>query len=452
VYSIVGGLLFLFLTAAAVTTVARLHATDVGNHVRDMLRPAQSSSAKLTQAYLDMETGARGYLLTKDRQFLQPYDSGQAGVTVQSRRLHELMAFDQPSVALIDAVTMAGATWLNDSVVPSLAAARDGTFTGDRVMVNSVTGKQDFDVLRSRLDVLQGRIDALTGDGLQVGISAQNVANTVTIVCAAIALLLGVLAVLLVRGSLDRPLRRLSEQVQRVSDGELESRVDASGPAEVAGLGQAVETMRVRILSEITRATEASQQLVRLEETDRIARELGNTVIKRLFTIGLAMQSAAGRFPAVRPVFTRAIEDLDQAINQLRSALYGHTPTPSGQSLGLAVQELVSEVEAGLGVVPELLLTGDLDRELPDAVVVEILGVLHDALRAVITPGVGGPVEIELARTDGTIRLRIAGHAPQAKPDQDILAGLPERARLYRGDATIGYDDARVVIDWWVPM
>lgn len=451
-YSIVGGLLFLFLTTVAVTTVTRLHATDVGNHVRGTLRPAQSSAAKLTQAYLDMETGARGYLLTRDAQFLQPYDSGQADATAQSRDLHELMAFDPPSVTMIDAVDTAAATWLNDSVVPSLAAVRDGSLTGDSIMVNSVVGKQDFDGVRARLDVLQDRIDALTGDGLQVGITAQNLANTVTIVCAAIALLLGALTVLLVRGSLDRPLRHLVGQVQRVSDGELESRVDAGGPQEVAGLGQAVEAMRVRILSETTRATEASQQLVRLEETDRIARELGNTVIKRLFAIGLAMQSAAGRFPTGRSVFTRAMDDLDEAINQLRSALYGHTPTPSGPSLGIAVQELVSEVEEGLGVVPELLLTGDLDRELPDAVVVEILGVLHDALRAVITPGVAEPVEIELARTDGTIRLRIAGHAPQETPDQEILAGLPERAQLYRGDAVIGYDGARVAIEWWVPM
>jgi CHASE3 domain sensor protein len=449
VSALVGGLLLLLLVTAAATTVSRLYATSVGNHVRGSLRPAQQSVTVLSKDYVDMETGVRGYLLTRDDQFLTPYESGRADVTQQEQRLRSLLSFDDTSLRLVGSVDAAGETWLRETIEPAIAGAREGTLDSATMMANAMAGKQSFDVVRARLAELQSRADELTAAGLQQSTMAQNTANVVTIVCAAFAVVLAVLTVLLLRRSLDAPLRRLLEQVRQVSDGRLDSRVDADGPVEVAELGQAVETMRVRIISETGRATEASEQLVRLAETDRIALELGDTVIKRLFAIGLALQSATARFPVARPVFTRAVADLDQAINQLRSSLYGHIPHAAGQSLGMAVQTLVSELEAEVGVVPELVLTGDLDREVPGELVAAVLEVLRAAMGVLLVPGRADPVEIGLSWTDGVIRLRVSGPVPESPA---TLEALGERARLHGGDGRVGYEGDRVVIDWWVPV
>lgn len=449
VYALVGGLLLLLLVTAAATTAARLYITSVGDHVRGALRPAQQSAAALSMDYVDMESGFRGFLLTREDQFLAPYESGSADVVRQEQRLRQLLSFDATSLRLIDAIDAANADWQQRAIAPGIAAARDGSLDSAMMLSNAQMGNESFEVVRTRLAELQAQVDELTAAGLQQTSGAQRTVNTLTIVCAGLALLIGLITVLLLRRSLDAPLRRLLAQVRRVSDGELDRGVDGSGPAEVAELGRAVETMRVRILSEIGRATEASEQLVRLAETDRIARELGDTVIKKLFGIGLALQSATARFPVARPVFNRAVADLDQAINQLRSSLYGHIPPPPGQSLGLAVQTLVTDLESEVGVVPELVLTGDLDRELPDTVVAEVLGVLHEAMGALLGPGLAESVEIGLTREDGTIRLRITGPAPN--DSRHGLQGLGERARLHRGDGRVDYDGDRVVIDWWVP-
>ncbi|GAB2990008.1 CHASE3 domain-containing protein [Amycolatopsis acidiphila] len=449
VYALVCGLLLLLLVTAAATTVSRFYATSVGNHVRGSLRPAQQSAAALSKDYVDMETGARGFLLTRDDTFLAPYESGHADMAQQEQQLRGLLSFDETSLGLLDGVRAAGETWQRQSIEPDIAAARDGTLAPAPPMTDALAAKQTFDRVRASLAELQAHINELTAVGLQQSTDAQNAANIVTIVCAALALVLGAVTVLLLRGSLDAPLRKLLDQVQRVSDGELDHGVDVSGPAEVAELGHAVETMRVRIISETGRATEASDQLVRLEETDRIAGELGDTVIKRLFAIGLALQSATARFPVAAQVFARAVADLDQAINQLRSSLYGQIPLTAGQSLGMAVQTLVSELETGVGVVPELVLTGDLDRELPDDVVTAVLGVLHDVLGALLTPGRPDPVEIGLTRENGVIRLRADGPAPESTA---TLESLGERARLLSGDGRVDYEGDRVVIDWWLPV
>lgn len=448
-FALVGGLLLLLLLTAAATTASRLYATSVGDHVRESLRPAQQADAAMSKDYVDMETGARGFLLTRDVQFLTPYETGRTDAGQQEQRLRGLLSFDETSLRLIDDVDAAGEAWLREAIEPGIAAARDDTLDNTTMMSNAMAGKQSFDVVRGRLADLQSHIDELTATGLQQSTMAQNTTNLVTIVCAALALVLGAVTVLLLRHSLDAPLRRLVGQVRRVSDGELDHEVDAGGPVEVAELGQAVESMRVRILGEIDRATDASQQLVRLAETDRIAHELGDTVIKRLFAIGLALQSATARFPAARPVFTRAVADLDQAINQLRSSLYGHIPAAAGQSLGLAVQTLVSELETGAGVVPELVLTGDLDRELPDEVVGAVLEVLQEVMAALLSRSRTEPVEIGLARTDSVLSLHVAGPAPESPA---ALETLGERARLRSGDGRVDYERDRVVIDWWVPV
>lgn len=448
-FALVGGLLLLLVVTAAATTASRLYANSVGDHVRGTLRPAQQSAAALSKGYVDMETGFRGYLLARDEVLLGPYESGSADAAKQEQLLRSLLSFDGTAQRLIDNVDAASAAWLQETVRPGIAAVRDGTLDASATAANVLQGKQSFDVVRARMAELQGHIDEMTSAGLQQSTNAQTTANIVTIACAALALLLGAVTVLLLRGSLDAPLRRLLEQVRKVSDGDLDHAVDADGPAEVAELGQAVETMRTRIISETGRAAEASRQLVRLEETDRIARELGDTVIKRLFAIGLALQSATARFPVAEPVFTRAVADLDGAVNQLRSALYGSVPPAPDQSLGLAVQTLMSELETEVGVVPELVITGDLDREVPDETAVAVLEVLHEALRALLTPGLTDSVQIELTRSDGLIRLRVAGPAPGAG---DPLEGLAERARLQRGDGEVGYEGDRVVIDWWVPV
>ncbi|MTD55393.1 sensor histidine kinase [Amycolatopsis pithecellobii] len=445
-YAIVGGLLVLLAVTAVATTVSRLYATSVGNHVRDSLRPAQQSAAALSKDYVDMETGVRGFILTHDDRFLGPYESGRSDVVSRDRGLRELLSFDGPSLRLLGGVDAAAQAWEQQSIMPGIAGVRDGTLD---VAANAETGREAFDVVRARVADLQSRIDELTATGLGESTAATNTANTITITCAVLALILGAIIVLLLRNSLDAPLRRLVGQVRQVSDGELDRGVDAGGPAEIAELGRAVEVMRVRILSEIDRATEVSQQLVRLEETDRIARELGDTVLKRLFAIGLDLQSAAGRFPAARGVFTSAVGDLDQAINQLRSSLYGHTSDLGGQALGLSVQTLVSDLETELGVVPELVLTGDLDGRLPDEVVAEVLGVLTDAMGVLLTPGVRELVEIGLARDDGMIRLRVTGPEPESV---EPLEALGERARLHHGDARTRATDGRVVLEWWVPV
>lgn len=121
---LVSGLLLLLTTTAIVTTAARVHVTDVGSRVRDTLRPAQAAVAALGRGYVDMETGELGFLLTRDPQFLQPYETGSAAVTAAEDSIARLMADDAETMDLLSAVSAAGIAWRTQAAEPAIARDR----------------------------------------------------------------------------------------------------------------------------------------------------------------------------------------------------------------------------------------------------------------------------------------------------------------------------------------
>src|SRR5258708_1878646 len=84
----------------------------------DQIDPARWSSEQLLGAFLDQETGVRGYVLTGQASFLQPYTQGRAGQQAASTQLHRLLS-DQPNlIALVGQAQQRGRTWQRDFALP----------------------------------------------------------------------------------------------------------------------------------------------------------------------------------------------------------------------------------------------------------------------------------------------------------------------------------------------
>src|SRR5581483_2019280 len=106
-------------------------------------------------------------------------------------------------------------------------------------------------------------------------------------------------------------------------------------PVQTADAGFTVAV--VRDVSERLRAEEelraAREELALLADRERIARDLHDTVLQRIFATGLALQSTAGRVaaPDVRERIESAVADLDMAIRDIRTAIFSlHTPVHPG--------------------------------------------------------------------------------------------------------------------------
>ncbi len=452
VYLLVGLELALLLGTVVATLVARQHANDVGTHVREQLRPAQLSVAALTKGYVDMESGFRGFLLTRDPQFLDPYDAGKATVADARRQIATHLSDEATSIRLLSAVDAAGRTWQTTSADPLIAAARAGPLPeGAR---SAAAAKELFDDLRVRLADLQDRIEQLIAAGLQSSSDAQATANTITIVCGGVALLVGVIIIVLLHTSLVRPVNRLVATVRRASAGDLDHHVTVDGPTEVVVLGTAVESMRERILAESAVAAESSQRLARLEEADRIAQDLEQTAIRDLFALSLALQSAAGRHPSAAPTLNGIIRDLDHSLEEMRSAVLGRMASTGTRKLRTEVLDLVVLLEQDLAITPELHLAGDQELSLPAPIATDVLSVLHDAVFATTGAGTAKQVQIRISLSPAEVRVAVTGAVPdQARAAaRETLADLAERARRHGGDADVDEDGAVIAVDWRIPI
>jgi signal transduction histidine kinase len=136
------------------------------------------------------------------------------------------------------------------------------------------------------------------------------------------------------------------------------------------------------IAIENTRLHDRVRVLSVLDDRDRIARDLHDRVIQRVFAVGMALQGAA-RLPERDQVVERvnkAVDDLDATVTEIRTAIFelGEKAIPGGLRHG--VLELTEEMASTLGAHPEVIFNGPVDNAVPQHVADHLLAVLREAL------------------------------------------------------------------------
>ena len=131
-------------------------------------------------------------------------------------------------------------------------------------------------------------------------------------------------------------------------------------PGEVPLLTSFAEQAALAL--ELGEKNRAQRQLDVFADRDRIARDLHDHVIQRLFASGLQLQSTLRRIadPGARARVQQAVEDLDATIREIRTSIFDlHTAgESSAASLRRALLDTATEAAAGSGVVPTVRIDG----------------------------------------------------------------------------------------------
>src|SRR5262245_56032800 len=126
----------------------------------------------------------------------------------------------------------------------------------------------------------------------------------------------------------------------------------------------------------------SSEQLRLATERERIARDLHDTVIQRLFAVGLSLEGARRRPPEeVEQRLGQAVADIDDTIRAIRSVIFSleaRTDDPSG--LRVAVLDVLTDCVAALGFEPALRFDGPVDTLASPAMTENLVAVLREAL------------------------------------------------------------------------
>ncbi|GAA4990474.1 hypothetical protein GCM10025734_17360 [Kitasatospora paranensis] len=160
-----------------------------------------------------------------------------------------------------------------------------------------------------------------------------------------------------------------------------------------------------------------------LEDRDRIARDLHDLAIQRLFATGMTLQSAA-RFiehPGASDRVLRAVGDLDETIKIIRSTIFGLRARDEAAGSGLRARAVraVETAQAALGFAPRLSMEGLLDTDVPSGVADHVVAVLGEALSNAARHANAGRVEVVLQATGTQVVLTV----------QDDGVGIPAQGR-----------------------
>jgi signal transduction histidine kinase len=205
-----------------------------------------------------------------------------------------------------------------------------------------------------------------------------------------------------------------------------------------------------------TQALEDRQKLAVISDRDRIARDLHDVVIQRLFASGLKLHStvALADDAALRERLESTVRDLDQTIRDIRSSIFDLTSRPRS-SVRSDLADLVRDLVPALGFAPSVHMTGAVDKAIDPKLQEQLGSVIREALTNVAKHAGATAASVELQLTPTHLRLRVSDDGvgmPEGRPERGLRT-IRRRAVLLGGDLDLWPNDPRgTSLVWAVPL
>ena len=201
-----------------------------------------------------------------------------------------------------------------------------------------------------------------------------------------------------------------------------------------------------------------AQRLALFEDRDRIARDLHDLVIQRLFATGMSLQGSSELIADLEAAnrVRQAVDALDETIRDIRSAIFTLQSRPQARPAGVRTRilETIGEMTESLGFAPSVRMEERLDTLLPAEVADQLLAVLREALSNAARHA--GATRVSVAVTAGsdlTLTVRDDGSGLKGSTRRSGLANLADRASKLGGTLRVGpAEGGGTELEWRVPL
>ncbi len=212
------------------------------------------------------------------------------------------------------------------------------------------------------------------------------------------------------------------------------------------------------IVLELAEHRHDAERLAVLQDRDRIARDLHDLVIQRLYATGMSLQGAVPLIarPEVADRVSSAVDALDETIREIRSAIFSLQSHGDMKRDGLRAKilDVVEDMTVPLGFAPSLRLVGLMDEEVPRAVGEQLLVALREALSNAARHAGASSVDVTVdCGGDLVLRVRDNGRGMGESTRRSGLANLAERASGLGGGLRVGpAEGGGTDLEWRVPV
>ena len=239
-------------------------------------------------------------------------------------------------------------------------------------------------------------------------------------------------------------------------------------PVEVSlsAVREGEERYVIAIVRDVTERRAAADELIRVHEQlalvddrERIARDLHDTVIQRLFAVGLSLQGALIHLtdPAAVERVDTAVDEIDGTIRDIRTAIFSlHARRVSGASARDEVLATAREAGRALGFEPHVVFAGPVDAATPDDVRAQLVPALREALSNVVKHAQATMASVRV-EVDGDDLVMVVADNGVGFGDQTHggrgVGNMVERAEAVHGSCRIRpAKDGGTEVEWRVPV
>jgi sigma-B regulation protein RsbU (phosphoserine phosphatase) len=382
--------LFAVLVVGAVSAVFIVQ-RDNTRATERRLSIAEEQATQLSAASSDEETGARGFVLSGDERFLEPFGLGTRNATRIERSLRAIAADEHAIRPPLTRALRAIAQWRDNAALPAIDLRQAGQVAGATATLTA-PGAALFDTVHARLATLVQRVNNAAAVAEDRASDARKRLTVVVVVALALAAVGALLASLLIGRWVTRPLADLGEQIRRTRSGESEASIRVPGPPEIAQLAADVDAMRRRI------------------EDQRAQAQRSRLAVERSAAVLLTLRGYLEPEPGPLPGGWTVAAKLRAAEGVVAGDCYDIVPLDEG-SLGLVVVDISGHgpAEGILALRCKELLRAALSTQLePGAALVTAADQLGELGEEVFLTAFVATVDTR----DGKVRYANAGHPP----------------------------------------
>lgn len=182
--------------------------------------------------------------------------------------------------------------------------------------------------------------------------------------------------------------------------------------------------LQAGVAIQLARGRVDRERLALIDERARIARDLHDHVIQRLFGTGLSLQAIAARTPSAADAIGAQVDAIDAAIGEIRTAIFALASRPaSGGALRHRVLDVAADATPGLANPPLVTFAGPVDLLVTGELADDVLAVVRESLANATRHAHATRVEVAVAVHDETVDVTV----------DDDGVGLPAQPRRASG-------------------
>ncbi len=211
------------------------------------------------------------------------------------------------------------------------------------------------------------------------------------------------------------------------------------------------------IAQELAAARLAHERLTVLEDRDRIARDLHDHVIQRIYAAGLMVQTVVSALHDERSTsrLNQVVEELDETIRQIRTSIFELQSTMLNSPLRSAVLAVLDQMRPALGFEPTVKFGGQVDAIFDSDRISQVEAVIREAVTNAAKHAHASQLIVDVEASNGRMTIQVAdnGVGTILPPRLSGLANLQHRAEILGGTFSIApLSNGGTLLRWAIPL